>query len=36
MVDACAAVNLRPSDGAEALEGMRAAGAELTTAADAT
>ena len=35
VVDACAAVNLQPSDGAEALEDMRAAGAELTTTAEA-
>ncbi len=33
VVDACAAVNLQPDDGAKALEGMRAAGAVLTTTA---
>jgi nicotinamidase/pyrazinamidase len=31
VVDACAAVNLEPEDGAEALAGMQAAGAELTS-----
>ena len=35
VVDACAAVNLQPTDGEAALEGMRAAGAELTTTAEA-
>jgi nicotinamidase/pyrazinamidase len=33
VVDACAAVNLQPGDGDEALDAMRAAGAELTTTA---
>jgi nicotinamidase/pyrazinamidase len=33
VVDACAAVNLQPGDGEEALDAMRAAGAELTTTA---
>ena len=35
VVDACAPVNLQATDGAEALEGMRAAGAELTTSTGA-
>ena len=34
VVDACAAVNLEPDDGAEALARMQAAGAELTAAVE--
>jgi hypothetical protein len=34
VVDACAAVNLAPDDGADALARMQAAGAELTTAVE--
>jgi nicotinamidase/pyrazinamidase len=34
VVDACAAVNLHPGDAEQALDAMRAAGAELTTTAE--